>query len=92
MAAAAALTGRLTDVRKVTDSNVTPVKASPKLDVTADIADIESDADLENVADAPQDGQSTGLKVGVGGSGGMPPFTTLKGIGMLITLPGWHPR
>jgi 3-isopropylmalate dehydratase len=83
MAAAAALTGHLTDVRKVADWNATPTKASPKLDVTAEVADIDSDADLENVGDAPQDGQTTGRDSKTASGGGMPAFTKLKGIGEL---------
>lgn len=83
MAAAAALTGRLTDVRKVTDWNSTPAKASPKLEMTAEVADIESDDEIERIGDYPEDGQQTGVDSTKGPSvtTGMPPFTTLRGIG-----------
>lgn len=80
MAAAAALTGKLTDVREVADWNATPAKASPKLDVAADEPDVESDEDLERVNDAPTEGETTGAGSKVGSAAGMPPFKTLKGI------------
>ena len=83
MAAAAALTGRLTDVRKVTDWNTTPAKASPKLDMTPDVAEIESDEDIEQIGDYPEDGQQTGTEDTQRPSVGMPPFTKLRGIGTL---------
>ena len=87
MAAAAALTGRLTDVRKVAEWNATPAKASPKIEVAAEVAEIESDEDLERIGDYPEDGQQTGVdstKAPSAGTG-MPPFTQLRGIGTLIT-------
>ncbi|KAL6721438.1 3-isopropylmalate dehydratase [Lecanora helva] len=80
MAAAAALTGKLTDVRKVTDWNTTPAKASPKLDMSADVAEIESDEDIEQIGDYPEDGQQTGVEDSKRPSVGMPPFTKLRGI------------
>lgn len=83
MAAAAALTGKLTDVRKVTDWNSTPTKASPKLELAAEVADIESDEEVERLGDYPKDGQQTGVdgtKVPSVATG-MPPFTTLRGTG-----------
>lgn len=83
MAAAAALTGRLTDVRKVTDWNSTPTKASPKFELAAEVADIESDDEIERLGDYPEDGQQTGVNGTKAPSvaTGMPPFTTLCGIG-----------
>jgi len=83
MAAAAALTGRLTDVRKIADWNTTSAKASPRLDMTADVAEIESDDDIERIGDLPEDGQQTGMEDSKRPSLGMPPFTTLLGIGKL---------
>ena len=83
MAAAAALAGKLADVRKLADSGINPVKASPKLELVAEVADIDTDSDLENVADQPQDGEqtaSTERKSAPAASGGLPKFTTLKGI------------
>lgn len=83
MAAAAALTGKLTDVRRVTDWNNTPTKASPKPEMAAEIADIESDDEIERLGDYPGDGQLTGVDGTKAPSGatGMPPFTTLRGFG-----------
>lgn len=83
MAAAAALTGKLTDVRKVADWNRTPTKASPKLEMAAEVADIESDDDIERLGDYPKDGQQTVMDSTNTPSvaTGMPPFTTLRGFG-----------
>lgn len=83
MAAAAALTGKLTDVRKVTDWKNTPAKAKPRLEMAADTAEIESDDDIERIGDYPVDGQQTGVestkKLSTGT--GMVPFTQLRGFG-----------
>ena len=84
MAAAAALTGRLTDVRKITEWNSTPAKANPKLDTTPNVADIESDEDIEQIGDLPEDGQQTGMEDSKRPSAGMPKFTKLRGIGRLV--------
>ena len=83
MAAAAALAGKLADVRKLAHSNITPVKAAPKVDLVAEVAEIDTDSDVENIVDVPQDGEQTAsneTKSGPAISGGLPPFTTLKGI------------
>ena len=81
MAAAAAITGRLTDIRRITDYNTTPRKASPKLDMAPEVPEIESDEDLERIDDLPEDGQQTGMEAAKKPSAGMPPFTKLRGIG-----------
>src|SRR5277367_2434951 len=56
MAAAAAIVGKLADVRKLSD-NATPAKASPKLDVTPagalGVEDIEADDYLDHIMDIP---------------------------------------
>lgn len=85
MAAAAALTGKLTDVRNLTDRNTTSAKASPKLEMTAEVTDMESDEEIERIRDYPEDGQQTGIDSSKGPSvaTGMPPFTTLRGIGKM---------
>ena len=80
MAAAAALTGRLTDVRKITNENVTPKKAETKVDLAPQVADLEDDDEVERIFDLPEDGQQTGNTKSKAPSAGMPPFTTVKGI------------
>ena len=83
MAAAAALAGRLADVRKLAHNNITPIKAAPKVDLIAEVAEPDTDSDIENVIDLPQDGEQTAsseAKSGPAISGGLPPFTILKGI------------
>ena len=47
------------------------------------MADIDTDEDMENVVDLPQDGEQTAsdtAKSGPAASGGLEKFTTLKGI------------
>ena len=85
MAAAAALTGKLTDVRKMTSENVTPRKAEPKVGLTPEVADIQSDEDLERVEDMPEEGQQSGnTKAAAPATGGFPPFKTMQGIAAVL--------
>ena len=85
MAAAASLTGKITDVRKLT-TNATPQKASPKLDVTPEFADVDSEEELDRILDIPASGpehtaSNTGSsKPSTENAGGMPAFTVLTGI------------
>ncbi|OCT51431.1 3-isopropylmalate dehydratase [Cladophialophora carrionii] len=84
MAAAAAIVGKLADVRKLTD-NATPVKASPKLDVAPEFAEVDSEEELDRILDIPTDAteSSTNLHAepkAAAGAGGLPKFTVLKGI------------
>lgn len=79
MAAAAAIAGKLADVRKVASHVQTSAdKSSPKIEV-ADVADIESDADLDNVMDLPQDSQGNTKSTGAPTTGGLRKFLQLKG-------------
>ena len=89
MAAAAALTGKLTDVRKIADSDPTPLKASPKIDLITEVADVETDEELDQIYDAPEDGKQTGSKDAkhAPSASGQPPFTTLKGIAAAMDRP-----
>jgi 3-isopropylmalate dehydratase large subunit/3-isopropylmalate dehydratase small subunit len=80
MAAAAAIVGKLADVRKLAD-NATPMKASPKLNVETHVEDIDSEEDLERILDIPEDQSSLHTDIAaVKLSEGLPKFTTLKGI------------
>lgn len=79
MAAAAAIIGKLADVRKLADRNATPAKASPKLDVGAPTSDIDTDDDLDHLLDIPEDNQTHANDVPIS-TAGLPKFTTLKGI------------
>src|SRR2546430_2376234 len=85
MAAAAALVGKLADVRKIAQpSQYTAQKASPRIEVAGDAhpADIESDEDLDRLFDDPEDSQGNVpcTTKSAGAHGGMPKFTQLKGI------------
>lgn len=80
MAAAAAIVGKLADVRSLTDQNAVPAKASPKVDVTPEVSDIESDDDFDRILDLPEGSQSHDGSNTAGSSGGQTKFTVLKGI------------
>ena len=82
MAAAAALVGKLADVRKLADYNTTPAKAAPRVDLVSEVTDMDTDDDVERVLDQPEDGQQTGTADSKAptSSAGLPPFTKLKGI------------
>lgn len=80
MAAAAALVGKLADVRHLDGyEQALPSAKSAIKTVDAHVEDPESDVDLENILDAPQ-ADNTTSKAPSGASAGMPKFTQLKGI------------
>lgn len=80
MAAAAAVVGKLADVRKLANANPTPTKASPKLDVAPTIEDIDSEEELDRIMDIPEDTQPHTNASAIKEMGGLPKFITLKGI------------
>ncbi|RPA87853.1 hypothetical protein BJ508DRAFT_410532 [Ascobolus immersus RN42] len=84
MAAAAAITGKLTDIRKFT-AQYPQTEGSPKISVEAEHEEIITEGDADKIADAPIDTEATNTQTPVeskatGGSNGIPPFLTLKGI------------
>ncbi|RMD39244.1 hypothetical protein DV735_g5886, partial [Chaetothyriales sp. CBS 134920] len=85
MAAAAALTGKITDVRKLAE--VTPAqKSSPRLDVEPEIAEVDTEEELDAVLDSTASKKSTTTTTttspapAAAGPSGFPKFTILKGI------------
>ena len=80
MAAAAAIVGKLADVRKLTEHNATPSKAVPKTELSPEMSDIDTDDDIERLLDLPEDNQPHANSSTASSSGGQPKFTTLKGI------------
>ncbi|KAI9800819.1 MAG: hypothetical protein M1825_003602 [Sarcosagium campestre] len=80
MAAAAAIVGKLADVRKLADANPSPAKASPKLDVAPEVEDIDTDEDLERILDQPEDSQPHANSSVPTASVALPKFTKIKGI------------
>ncbi|KAL2443684.1 3-isopropylmalate dehydratase [Exophiala dermatitidis] len=87
MAAAAAIVGKLADVRKVHNpsSSGAAAKASPKLDVQPEFAEVDTDEELDRILDIPSDvgphvNDSVAHNGGAGASAGLPKFTLLKGI------------
>lgn len=80
MAAAAAIVGKLADVRKLAD-NATPAKASPKHKMAPIVADLDDEEDIDRLMDIPEDDATmTTNSSAPTSSGGFPKFTTLKGI------------
>ena len=80
MAAAAAIVGKLADVRKLADENVSPLKAHSKMQLDPEVPDIDTDDDLERILDIPEQSQSDSNGGSATSSGGQPKFTTVRGI------------
>ncbi|KAL8997565.1 MAG: hypothetical protein Q9169_003183 [Polycauliona sp. 2 TL-2023] len=80
MAAAAAIVGKMADVRSLADQDAVPTKASSKLDVTPEVSDMESDDDFDRILDLPEDSQSHDGNKTASSSGGQTRFTVLRGI------------
>lgn len=79
MAAAAAIVGKLADVRKVVGETATPAKASPKVDVDPETSQIDNDDDIERPLDLPEDQDETSTDAPKS-SAGLPKFAILRGI------------
>ncbi|KAK5708687.1 3-isopropylmalate dehydratase [Elasticomyces elasticus] len=83
MAAAAALVGKLADIRKLSnyEQALPSSKNPPQNIVPPQVEDPESDADLDNILDLAEDSQGNTVSTGApASSAGMPPFTQLKGV------------
>ena len=80
MAAAAAIVGKLADVRKLADENVSPPKAHPKMQLDPEVPDIDTDDDLERILDIPEQSQLDSNGGTAISSGGQPKFTIVRGI------------
>ncbi|KAL3417297.1 3-isopropylmalate dehydratase [Phlyctema vagabunda] len=87
MAAACAIVGKLTDVRKLTADNGSPRKATPEpVEITSGKAYVDErvqtdDDEREAIADQPEDaGPNTNTITAASSSAGLPTFTVLKGI------------
>jgi 3-isopropylmalate dehydratase len=79
MAAAAAVVGKLADVRSLATIPST-TKATAKLDVQPEVEDIDTEDDLERILDMPEDNEPHANTSAQGTSAGLPKFTTIKGI------------
>ena len=82
MAAAAALVGKLADVRELAGyEQALPSAKSAPANVQPEVEDSDSDIDMEKMQDAFGEDQTETAKVGnAKGGGDMPAFTQLKGI------------
>lgn len=80
MAAAAAISGKLADVRKLADRGAIPTKPSSKLNVGSEYPDPDTDDDFERLLDLPSDDQPHVNSEARKPSAGLPKFMKLKGI------------
>lgn len=80
MAAAAAIVGKLADVRKLSDENVSLDRTHSKLQLDTEVSDIDTDDDMERILDLPKDDQLHANNATASSSGGQPKFTTTRGI------------
>lgn len=80
MAAAAAIIGKLADVRKLADRTATPAKASPKVDLGGATPEFDTDDDLDQLLDIPKNNEPHANTALPKSSAGLPKFTKLKGI------------
>ncbi|KAI4275941.1 MAG: hypothetical protein L6R35_006248 [Caloplaca aegaea] len=79
MAAAAALVGKLADVRNLAREPAAPAKQTQDV-AWAPETDLDSDGDIERLLDLPEDIQMGSAKNSAPASGGQTPFKTVKGI------------
>ncbi|OJD12677.1 3-isopropylmalate dehydratase, large subunit [Emergomyces pasteurianus Ep9510] len=81
MAAAAAIVGKLADIRKIeTARPLTQKRVLPKVDVEAVVDEIDTEDDLDRILDFPEDNEPHTNSSTPHTSAGLPKFTTLKGI------------
>ncbi|PWY84707.1 putative 3-isopropylmalate dehydratase [Aspergillus sclerotioniger CBS 115572] len=80
MAAAAAIVGKLADVREHVVSSPVLGKVQPKVDVQQTYEEPETEDELERIMDLPADNEPHTNSSAGGSSAGLPKFTTLKGI------------
>ncbi|KAL8769711.1 MAG: hypothetical protein Q9209_004327 [Squamulea sp. 1 TL-2023] len=80
MAAAAAIVGKLADVRDLARQNTAPAKTWSNVDVTPEVSDIDSDDDFDRIMDLPENSQTQDGNNSASSSGGQTKFTLLKGI------------
>lgn len=87
MAAAAAIVGKLADVRKLADQDITPSKASPRVDVTPEVSEIDTDDDLDRILDLPSEPQTQNRDGGASASGGQTKFTERSNVDTDAIIP-----
>lgn len=80
MAAAAAITGRLSDVRKLAYKEPILIKSTSKLNIDSEIPDTDTDGDFERLVDLPEDKELHVNNKVPKSSAGLPKFTKLKGV------------
>lgn len=80
MAAAAAIVGKLADVRKSVDQEKIFTKHSSKFEVDPQTLDIDTDDDFDRLLDAPEDARSATNSESLKYSAALPKFTLIKGI------------
>ncbi|PGH27977.1 3-isopropylmalate dehydratase, large subunit [Polytolypa hystricis UAMH7299] len=79
MAAAAAIVGKLADVRALATAHPSTHKPA-KVDIHPEVDEIDADDDLERILDYPEDNEPHANSLAEKSPAGLPKFTTLKGI------------
>lgn len=80
MAAAAAINGKLSDVRKLSTRGAVSGKASSSLHVDPGESEADTDDDMERLLDLPEDEQPSVNSQSLKSSKGLPKFTSIRGI------------
>ena len=80
MAAAAAIAGKLADVRKLADQGAVPTKSTSKLNISSEFPDADTEDNFERLLDLPRDDQPHVNSEARKPSAGLPKFLKLKGI------------
>ncbi len=80
MAAAAAIAGRLADVRKLSRATRPAERHSPTVDVAPEVEDAQSDEELDELFDMPEDKEPHANTAVASSGAGLPKFTTVRGI------------
>ena len=80
MAAAAAVVGKLADVRKLSGENISPVRAQPKMQLEPEAPKVDTYEDRERLLDLPEGAQPNTDSATAGSSMGQHKFTTLRGV------------
>jgi 3-isopropylmalate dehydratase len=80
MAAAAAIVGKLTDVRDLAQGISSAHKAAAPINIQPEVEDVDTEDDLERILDIPEDNEPHTNTLVQRSSAGLPKFTTLKGI------------
>ncbi|KAL1992108.1 hypothetical protein VTN49DRAFT_4140 [Thermomyces lanuginosus] len=80
MAAAAAIVGKLADVRELAPEVPPTSKATAPINIQPEVDDIDTDEEMQRILDIPEDNEPHTNTQASTSSGGLPKLTVLKGI------------